>query len=106
MKLSACTAAVAVFSALATAAPSPVEKRVTVSITFYGANGESYSVGVPTDRNPVKIDNPLVVTRLSSGYGGFCDVTGAQGEVVTFYSAEEKTLETPQKIVSASCGTI
>ncbi|KAK1148066.1 hypothetical protein N8T08_010701 [Aspergillus melleus] len=92
------------FLALATLAS--VATAVNVGITFHGARGESYSVSIPTDRTNVPIDNPMIVYSVSSTNGGFCNVVGAEGEVVVLYSSTEKTLEKPQAMKSGNCGTI
>ncbi|KAL4966501.1 uncharacterized protein BDV14DRAFT_198956 [Aspergillus stella-maris] len=75
-----------------------------VSLTFYGENNEeSYSLLIPTDTQPVTIDDPLTVYRITSPGGGFCTLTGSQGESVVIFAEDEKFLETPQAMIRGSC---
>ncbi|KAL4801833.1 hypothetical protein BDV18DRAFT_70174 [Aspergillus unguis] len=75
-----------------------------VSLTFYGENNEeSYSLSIPTDTNSVQIDNPLVVYRITSPGGGFCTLTGVEGESVVIYAEDDKTLEVPQAMSWGAC---
>ncbi|PLB53923.1 hypothetical protein P170DRAFT_431685 [Aspergillus steynii IBT 23096] len=90
----------------AIAALASLAAAVDVGITFHGARGESYTEVFPTDRTTVTIDNPMIVYSVSSTKGGFCDVTGAEGETITLYSDMEKILKKPQAMKRGSCGTI
>ncbi|PTU22289.1 hypothetical protein P175DRAFT_0498825 [Aspergillus ochraceoroseus IBT 24754] len=96
------TACTTLLMALATA--TPTEKRVfDVSITFHGADNQSYTMLFPADINSVKIDNPMVVHSISSPGGGFCTLTGTEGETVVIYAEDEQTLKTPQPMAWGAC---
>ncbi|KAL5357318.1 hypothetical protein BJX96DRAFT_144262 [Aspergillus floccosus] len=99
------TSIIAAITALSSlAAANPLNKRFDVSITFYGENGESYSMLFPTDRTNVDITNPMVVHRITSPGGGFCTLVGVEGESVVIYAEDDKTLETPQAMKWGNCG--
>ncbi|KAA8641962.1 hypothetical protein EYZ11_006252 [Aspergillus tanneri] len=93
-----------ILATLSLATATPLEKRFDVSIGFHGANGESYSMLFPTDRTNVKITNPMVVYAVSSPGGGFCTLTGADGESVVIYGEDQKSLQVPQAMAWGSCG--
>ncbi|KAL4937353.1 hypothetical protein BDV06DRAFT_203134 [Aspergillus oleicola] len=89
---------------LSLAALTAVTSAFNVSLTFYGENNEeSYSLLIPTDTQPVTIDNPLIVYRITSPGGGFCTLTGAEGENVVIFAEDEQYLDTPQAIIRGSC---
>lgn len=53
-----------------------------------------------------RIDNPLVVHRITSPGGGFCTLVGEKGESVVIHAEDEKMLDVPQAMSWGSCGPV
>ncbi|OJJ62163.1 hypothetical protein ASPSYDRAFT_27814 [Aspergillus sydowii CBS 593.65] len=98
--LATVVASLAVFTS---AAPAEDKRQIeSVSLTFYGANGQKYSQTFSTDGESTDVDNSLVVDSVYNPGGAICSVSGVEGDV---YSVPINThkLDKPQAIKSASC---
>ncbi|OJJ72314.1 hypothetical protein ASPBRDRAFT_41996 [Aspergillus brasiliensis CBS 101740] len=102
MKTTFITAACSTFAALSSAAPTD-SSAFQVAITFWGADGSSFSQNFPADDTPQTITNPLSITKISSAGGGFCSFQGVDGSSTVVAGEVTVPVSPPQTQVSGTC---
>ncbi|EHA23784.1 hypothetical protein CBS63078_2234 [Aspergillus niger] len=102
MKTTFITAACSTFAALASAAPTD-NSAFEVAITFWGADGSSFSQNFPADDSTHAITNQLSITKISSVGGGFCTFQGIDGSSTVVVGEVTVPVSPPQTQVSGTC---
>ncbi|MCJ1285641.1 hypothetical protein MMC26_004982 [Xylographa opegraphella] len=96
-----------ILAAVTQAAPTAVQasprEEFKVSLTFYGAAGDSYDMNVPTDDSPHPITNPMSVSSIYSNGGGNCNFFGSDGGGGFLPDAGTIDINPPQAKVSVIC---
>lgn len=103
------TVATALFAGLAAAAPADKQaaRSDVVTLTFWAAAGNTYTVDVVVDGGAVEIDSDLSFTSITSYSPGgtVCYAYGVDGSETTLYDSETEDIGPPQVQLSASCSS-
>ncbi|KAM0804916.1 hypothetical protein BDR22DRAFT_885010 [Usnea florida] len=105
MKYSIIASALVQLVSLASAAAISARQEFEVGITFIGEGSDpsTYFQQFPTDDQPYPIDNPLIVSQISSVGGGFCVFTGLNGSSTVVFGEETVDVVPPQVQVQGDC---
>ncbi|KAE8139708.1 hypothetical protein BDV38DRAFT_280625 [Aspergillus pseudotamarii] len=102
MQLSLFTVMIPSLAAFATAATSEKRQIESVSIFFYGPDGEKWSQVFPTDMSSHQVDIKKTVSHIYNPGGAICGFNGVKGERVDVPIGDHK-LETPQVLRTGTC---
>ncbi|KAE8378166.1 hypothetical protein BDV26DRAFT_262158 [Aspergillus bertholletiae] len=102
MQLSLLTVMASSLAALASASSFEKRQITSVSIFFYGTNGEKWSQVFPTDMSSVDVESKQVVSHIYNPGGAICGFGGVEGETVDVPIGDH-SLKTPQVLKSGTC---